>query len=207
MRPSDRPPRSWRQQVAAFTQMLSGDPGAAVERVLRTVGVLRARLLFRDCECAEFVYAAGYVRVVAQGRVQIGPRVQFFQGIVPSEILCWPGADLSIGKNCGFNYGISIEAYSSIQIGARCRFGSMVRIRDAAPDRKAPIVIGEDVWIAHGAIIEPGVTIGDYAVISAGSVVTCDVAARSLAVGNPATSVPVDLITSGRRSAKSAQFP
>jgi maltose O-acetyltransferase len=46
--------------------------------------------------------------------------------------------------------------------------------------------IGRDVWIGGGAIILPGVTIGDGAVIGAGSVVTRDVGAGETITGNPA---------------------
>ncbi len=46
--------------------------------------------------------------------------------------------------------------------------------------------IGSDVWIGGGAIILPGVTIGDGAVIGAGSVVTRDVGADQTVTGNPA---------------------
>jgi maltose O-acetyltransferase len=46
--------------------------------------------------------------------------------------------------------------------------------------------IGSDVWIGGGAIILPGVTIGDGAVIGAGSVVTRDVGAGLIVAGNPA---------------------
>jgi len=49
-----------------------------------------------------------------------------------------------------------------------------------------PVAIGEDVWIGSNCIIVPGVTIGKKSVIGAGSVVTKDVPAFSLAVGNPA---------------------
>lgn len=49
-----------------------------------------------------------------------------------------------------------------------------------------PVVIGENVWVGTHVIILPGVTIGDRAVIGAGSVVTKDVPANSVAVGNPA---------------------
>ena len=48
-----------------------------------------------------------------------------------------------------------------------------------------PVTIGADCWIGGGAIICPGVTIGDRTVIGAGSVVTHDIPADSLAVGNP----------------------
>jgi maltose O-acetyltransferase len=46
--------------------------------------------------------------------------------------------------------------------------------------------IGRDVWIGGGAIILPGVTVGDEAVIGAGSVVTRDVAPGATVFGNPA---------------------
>ena len=49
-----------------------------------------------------------------------------------------------------------------------------------------PIIVGDNVWIGTRAIILPGVTIGDGAVIGAGAVVTKDVPARSVAAGNPA---------------------
>ena len=50
----------------------------------------------------------------------------------------------------------------------------------------APSTIGSNVWIGSGAIILPGVSIGDDAVIGAGSVVTRDVPPGATAVGNPA---------------------
>ena len=49
-----------------------------------------------------------------------------------------------------------------------------------------PIRIGRNVWIGGGAIILPGVTVGDDALIGAGSVVTRDVPAGATVVGNPA---------------------
>jgi acetyltransferase-like isoleucine patch superfamily enzyme len=84
---------------------------------------------------------------------------------------------------------VSVEASRSVRIGERCMFGSMVRIRDAGENGAAPVVIGADVWLAHGAIVEPGVTIGEGSVVSAGSVVHGDVPPYSLAIGNPAVSV------------------
>ncbi|MNN96997.1 Maltose O-acetyltransferase [compost metagenome] len=53
-----------------------------------------------------------------------------------------------------------------------------------------PIRIGRNVWIGGGAIVLPGVTIGDDAVVGAGSVVTRDVPAGATVVGNPARAVP-----------------
>lgn len=49
----------------------------------------------------------------------------------------------------------------------------------------APIVIGDDVWIGGGTIIFPGVSIGNNTTIGAGSIVTKDIPANVVAVGNP----------------------
>ena len=58
-------------------------------------------------------------------------------------------------------------------------------IREAGHEEK-PVSIGNDVWIGAGAIILPGVKIGDGAVVGAGAVVTKDVAPYSVVAGNPA---------------------
>ena len=48
-----------------------------------------------------------------------------------------------------------------------------------------PVRIGNNVWIGAGAVILPGITIGDDSVIGAGSIVTKDIPAGVVAVGNP----------------------
>ena len=121
----------------------------------------------------------------------LGDRVQFWEGMIPLVLHCADGAELSIGTLSVFNYGSFLRADRSVRIGERCMFGSMVHIHDQNRERTAPIVIGDDVWVAHGAIIEPGVTIGEGSVVAAGSVVTSDVPPFSLAVGNPAKVTPL----------------
>ena len=59
-------------------------------------------------------------------------------------------------------------------------------VRRSGLEYARPIRIGHDVWIGGGAIILPGVTVGDKSVIGAGSVVTHDVPAANVVVGNPA---------------------
>lgn len=60
-----------------------------------------------------------------------------------------------------------------------------VQMRRSGLEMAAPIIIGDDVWIGGGAIICPGVTIGNNTTIGAGSVVTKDIPANVVAVGNP----------------------
>lgn len=56
---------------------------------------------------------------------------------------------------------------------------------DRALSSKGPIIIGNNVWIGDRATILGGVTIGDGAIIAAGAVVTKDVPAAAIVVGNP----------------------
>jgi maltose O-acetyltransferase len=77
------------------------------------------------------------------------------------------------------------------QIGPGVQILTADHPRDAGQRRQMlefgrPVTIGANVWIGGGAMILPGVTIGDDAIIGAGSVVTRDVPAGGIAVGNPA---------------------
>ena len=58
-------------------------------------------------------------------------------------------------------------------------------LRKKAAQYNLPVRSGDNVWIGAGAIILPGVTIGENSVIGAGSVVTKDIPANVVAVGNP----------------------
>jgi len=164
-------------------------------KVLRfEIARLRAAFALRDCRTGARVFAFGDVRVENRGEIVLGDRVGFREGMTPTELVCHEGARISVAADSFFNYAARIEAHQSVTIGARCMIASMTRIADAAD---APIVIGDDVWIAHGAIIAPGVAIGDGAVISAGSLVIRDVPPRSLAVGSPARCINLSLLGGG----------
>ncbi len=84
-----------------------------------------------------------------------------------------------------------------ITIGAHCQIGPGVQLltpvhpleptpRRVGLESADPIVIEDNVWLGGGVIVCPGVRIGESCVIGAGSVVTRDIPARSLAVGSPA---------------------
>ena len=49
-----------------------------------------------------------------------------------------------------------------------------------------PVIIGKNAWLGMGAVLLPGITIGDDSIVGAGSVVTKDVPPKSIVVGNPA---------------------
>ena len=58
-------------------------------------------------------------------------------------------------------------------------------LREQGYQYNAPVHIGKNCWIGAGALIMPGITIGDNVVIGAGSVVTKDIPSNTVAVGNP----------------------
>lgn len=170
------------------------DPAQIAARIRRYGGVVRAAVLFRSCRRGSLVNAQGPVRVVAEGEIRLGDRVQFVRGVTPTSLVAHRGAELVVGAGTIFAPGASLEAARSVRIGARCMFAPQVSVCDVDRDGAAPIVIGDDVWLAHGVIVEPGVTIGAGSVVSAGSVVRRDVPPRSLAAGNPATCAPLDAV-------------
>ncbi|HYO55976.1 acyltransferase [Archangium sp.] len=163
-------------------------------RAQRAVGMVRAQWLFRSCLMGWGVSAHGHVRVNNQGSMELGQKLTFMGGMLPTSITCHPDARLTLGSHCHFNYGVSLEVWDSVLIGARCMFASFVRISDRDGQRTAPIIIEDDVWVAHGAILMPGVRLGARSVVAAGSIVTQDVPPDSLAMGNPARNMSLDLV-------------
>lgn len=134
------------------------------------------------------VHGGGTTRI---GRLRIGGRA------TRSEIGAKPGGQLTIGHRVSVNQGISLVAELSITVGDYSRIGDHAAVYDSsyhpveegADVRRAPVTIGRNVWIGRAAIILPGVTLGDHAVVAAGSVVTKDVPARTLVAGAPAKPV------------------
>ena len=105
-----------------------------------------------------------------------------------STIYIHPNALLTIGKNTYLN-GSIIDCSYKISIGNDCALADGVRIMDNSwhlSDSSGEVKIGNKVWIATNALILPGVTIGDGAIIAAGAVVTKDVPAKCLVAGVPA---------------------
>ncbi len=168
---------------------LQMSPRATLSKVL---ALIRGRIQLRNCQREGRVYVYGPIHVKNEGVIRLGKRVGFVLGMLPSELICHPGAEIRIGDGSNFNY-VAIEAHVSISIGKRCMVASMVRLADRREGESRPIVIGDDVWIAHGAVIAPGITVGSGSVISAGAVVTKDVPPQSLVIGNPARCLSLSL--------------
>lgn len=110
---------------------------------------------------------------------------------------CDYGRNISIGDNVFINFNMTILDEAEVTIGNNVFIGPNVSIytpchplvadeRNAGVEWAEPVTIGNDVWIGGNAVILPGVTIGDGAVVGAGSVVSRDVPEASLVVGCPA---------------------
>ncbi|MEO8303889.1 MAG: sugar O-acetyltransferase [Betaproteobacteria bacterium] len=117
--------------------------------------------------------------------------------VVRPPFHCDYGFNIRLAPDVFLNFNCVILDVVEVAIGEGTQIGPAVQIyaadhpRDPALRRDGvefgrPIRIGRQVWIGGGAIILSGVTIGDDALIGAGSVVTRDVAAGSTVVGNPA---------------------
>ncbi len=109
---------------------------------------------------------------------------------------CDYGYNIRTGNNVFFNFNCVILDVMPVHIGDHVLFGPAVQVYTAlhpmdwrersGPTQSAkPVSIGSHVWIGGGAIICPGVSIGERSVIGAGSVVTRDIPAGVFAAGNP----------------------
>ena len=168
--------------------------GPSFRRTRAALARARTRLALAGCEVGERVMVHGDLQLERRGTVKVGSLCVFVGGPFRTAIHVARGGTLDLGPRCYFNYGAQFDVRHSVKVGEKCMFGSYVRVLDAPG---APVVLGKDVWVAHGAVINPGVTIGDGAVISAGSVVSQDVPAGMLAIGNPARLMSQRLCNSG----------
>jgi acetyltransferase-like isoleucine patch superfamily enzyme len=157
---------------------------------------LSARWQLRACDqVGSWTRVIGRVTIDNHGTMIVGERVQIYSHHARSVFTTFEHGRLIIGDRAFINYGVDIAATGLVAIGADCFIGTHVSIIDndfhGLVDRhqtpaSRPVIIGDNVWIGNRAIILPGVTIGEGAVVGAGSVVTRDVPARSVAAGNPA---------------------
>jgi maltose O-acetyltransferase len=107
------------------------------------------------------------------------------------------GSNITIGARCFANFGLVALDVTTISIGDDVQIGPNVQLLtpthpvEPQPRREKweaaePITIGDNVWLGGGVIVCPGVSIGENTVVGAGAVVTRDLAADVVAVGNPA---------------------
>lgn len=116
--------------------------------------------------------------------------------IEPPFYASFGGRHVYLGEHVYANFNLTLIDDTYIYVGDYTMFGPNVTIATAGhpilPELRekelqynAPVRIGRNCWIGAGAVIVPGVTVGDDVVIGAGSIVTRDIPDRVVAVGNP----------------------
>lgn len=172
-------------------KMLAGDLYSADDPELAAASH-RAYQLMRE-------YEQRYAVSVAEGHKVLK---ELLGGVAPDVHIKPPlfvdyGKYITIGAGTFINYGLVALDVVTITIGNNVKIGTNVQLltpthpvepqlRLQRLEAAKPIVIGDNVWIGSGAMVLAGVTIGENSVIGAGSVVTKDVPANVVAVGNPA---------------------
>ena len=116
--------------------------------------------------------------------------------VINPPFYCDYGSHIRVGKNFFANYNCTIIDVAKVIIGNNCQMAPNVAIytaghpvhpdtRNTAYEYGKEVRIGDNVWIGGNTVICPGVSIGDCCVIGAGSVVTKDIPAWTIAAGNP----------------------
>ena len=170
-------------------KMLAGELYRAADPELRA-NLAETRAWLTRYNCAESAEERRRLLVERLGEVGTGVEVR-------PPFFCDYGFNIRLGADVFLNYNCVILDVVDVIIGDATEIGPAVQIYTADHPRDPRqrksglefgrrIEIGRDVWIGGGAIILPGITIGDCAVIGAGSVVTRDVPQGATVAGNPA---------------------
>jgi NAD+ synthase len=165
------------------------------------------------CEPAFKAYCSSYGRrlttathlpwVQGRGRIVVGDDVRINGRIAITFAVRYSDTPvLDVGDGSSIGHNASFVVGKRISIGKDCLIANDVIVFDApghptcAPLRRVgaaappaavkPVTISDNVWIGQRGIICPGVTVGEGAVVSAGSVVMTDVAPYTIVAGNPA---------------------
>ena len=178
-----------------------------MKRFLQVVFGIYASIKFLIVSKNSFIKirGLGVIKTRIKGKVQIGDNFMFNSGLMFNPIggdhvirlVVSKNAELIIGSNVGISNS-TINVKSKVVIGSDTIIGGGVSIWDSdfhsiQPDsrnslqfKKAPIVIGRNVWIGGKSIILKGVEIGDNSIVAAGSVVTKSIPSNQVWGGNPA---------------------
>ncbi|MCD7915827.1 MAG: sugar O-acetyltransferase [Tannerellaceae bacterium] len=157
--------------------------------------------LFRerlDAKCVCYAYNRTHPAAVEERTALIwklfGKTGETF--VIEPPFACDYGYNTEIGENFFVNHnciildGAKVTFGDHVFIGPHCGFYTAGHPLDAEQRNQGleyafPVTVGNNVWIGGHVVVLPGATIGDNCVIGAGSVVTKDIPAGMLAVGNP----------------------
>ena len=158
-------------------------------------------LMARQVKCLDRLYDFNMTRPTEGEKRQVMLKEMFAEigencYIEPPFHANFGGAHVHFGNNVYANFNLTCVDDTHIYVGDFTMFGPNVTVataghpvlpelREKVYQYNAPVHIGRNCWIGAGAVILPGVTIGDDVVVGAGSVVTKDLPSGVVAVGNP----------------------
>jgi len=177
------PLRTERDKMLAGETYNCLDPGLEADRQ-------QAKTLLRRFNASEDASERRAILMQLLGHIGEG-------SVIEPPLYCAYGRNTHLGDHVFLNVLCTILDCAEVRIGDHVMLGPAVQLYTAAHHLQAesrirglevarPIVIEDDAWLGGGAIVLPGVTIGRGAVVGAGAVVTRDVPANTVAVGNPA---------------------
>jgi len=205
-------------QKHRFPKHLVGIIDRSTNTLCRALSTAHAKIMLsiQGCCYGENLRIDGrlLVRTIEWGTISIGrnflsnsrPGSNLVGLTGPTTLSCEAGGCIEIGNNVGLS-GVVISSRIGVRIGNRVQIGGNVRIfdhdfhsvdandrRDSQADydrtKKAPVMIGDDVFIGTNAIILKGVSIGNRSLVGAGSVVRLKhIPEDSIVFGNPAVIV------------------
>lgn len=195
MLPETKNNSSFKLQMDAFNRT----PGEIIsEAVKLTRGLIRGLSFDKH---GKYLRIEKGVRLLKRNSyLEVGRKVQLHRYV---KLSAWGGeqkAHIIIGDNTSIGDRTEIHAGSRVEIGKGCNIAWDVCIMDrdyhkfnGSEETIKPVRICDNVWIGCSCIVLKGVTIGEGAVIAAGSVVTGDVPPKALAAGNPARVIKEDI--------------
>lgn len=149
---------------------------------------------YGDCTIARFTYTGCNINLMKNSTLKLSGNSMIGLG---SAVTVEDNAQLEIGSSSYICAGATIRVAKRIVIGDQCAISWNVTIMDSdfheyyasegvIPEKTKEVIIGNNVWIGNNVLILKGVTIGDNAIIAAGSVVTKNVPNGTVVAGNPA---------------------
>lgn len=170
--------------------MLSGEPYNAFDKELR-IERQKARQLLNRFNGLTGDHQSEQNELIQQLFGRAGKNIW-----IEPPFYCDYGSNIYVGDRVFFNFNCTILDPAKVTIGDRCFFGPNVQIYTASHpldkheraqgvETAHEIYIGNDVWVGGGAILLPGVHVGEGSVIGAGSVVTRNIPANTFAAGTP----------------------
>ncbi len=178
-------PRSQREAMLAGELYLADDPEIAAD-------ALRSALLTERFNATSATDPEARRAALAELLGELGEGAE-----IRPPLRVDYGHQIVVGPRTFVNFGAVFLDVASITIGADVQIGPNVQLltpthpiapepRRAKWEAAEPITIGDNVWLGGGVIVCPGVSIGENTVVGAGAVVTKDLPANVVAVGNPA---------------------